>query len=235
MDDLTHEIRLLRLLVVASILFSLSLGGAIIWLMATRNSADHLTLHRLDIVEPDGQIRLAISNREELPAAVMNGKPVPRNGRDAGMIFFNNEGFECGGLQISGSKTGQDPEQALSLTYDQYHGDQNLQLLYNQSGATKTAGLRIKDHPDEEIKDVAAELEKIQALPDGPEKQSQLQALHDKSPLRAFFGKREGLPGVWLTDTQGKERLRLYIDTSGDPHIEMLDKDGKVSYQLPER
>jgi hypothetical protein len=30
MDDLTHEIRLLRLLVVASILFSLSLGGAII-------------------------------------------------------------------------------------------------------------------------------------------------------------------------------------------------------------
>jgi hypothetical protein len=57
MDELTHEIRLLRLLVVASILFSLSLGGAIIWLMAGRNSADHLTLHRLDIVDAQGKER----------------------------------------------------------------------------------------------------------------------------------------------------------------------------------
>jgi hypothetical protein len=233
MDELTHEIRLLRLLVVASILFSLSLGGALIWLVANRNSADHLTLHRLDIVDPDGQLRLAISNKEELPALVIDGKPLPRNGKDAGMIFFNNEGFECGGFQVSGAKTAQDPEQSLSLTFDQYHGDQNLQLTYEQSGTAKTAGLRIKDHPDEDIKDVAAEIEKIQALPDGPEKQSQFQALRDKNPLRAFFGKREGLPGIWLTDAQGKERLRLYIDASGDPHIELLDKDGKVSYRLP--
>ncbi len=235
MDELTHEIRLLRLLVVASILFSLSLGGAVIWLMAGRNSADHLTLHRLDIVDPDGQLRLAISNKEELPAMVFDGKPLPRNGRDAGMIFFNSEGSECGGFQISGAKTGRDPEQSLSLTFDQYHGDQNLQLIYEQSGTAKTAGLRIKDHPDEEMKDVAAEIEKIQALADGPEKQSQFQALRDKNPLRAFFGKREGLPGVWLTDAQGKERLRLYVDASGDPHIELLDKDGKVSYRLPDR
>jgi hypothetical protein len=60
MDDLTHEIRLLRLLVVASILFSLSLGGAIIWLMAGRNSADHLTLHRLDIVDAQGKERVHV-------------------------------------------------------------------------------------------------------------------------------------------------------------------------------
>src|ERR1700734_1109297 len=101
MDELTHEIRLLRLLVVASILFSLSLGGAIIWLMAGRNSADHLTLHRLDIVDPDGKLRLAISNKEQLPGWIIDGKPLPREGKDAGMIFFNDEGFECGGLQLS--------------------------------------------------------------------------------------------------------------------------------------
>ena len=60
MDDLTHEIRLLRLLVVASILFSLSLGGAIIWLMATRNSADHLTVHRLEVTDPAGKERIRL-------------------------------------------------------------------------------------------------------------------------------------------------------------------------------
>ena len=60
MDELTHEIRLLRLLVVASILFSLSLGGALIWLVATRNSADHLTLHRLDIIDAQGKERVHV-------------------------------------------------------------------------------------------------------------------------------------------------------------------------------
>ena len=61
-----------------------------------------------------------------------------------------------------------------------------------------------------------------------------IKPLREKNPQRAFFGKREGLPGVWLTDSQGKERLRLYIDASGDPHIELLNKDGKVSYRMPD-
>ena len=60
MDDLTHEIRLLRLLVVASVLFSLSLGGALIWLMATRNRADHLAVHRLQVIDAGGQERIRL-------------------------------------------------------------------------------------------------------------------------------------------------------------------------------
>jgi hypothetical protein len=231
--DLNHEIRLLRLLVVVSILFSLSLGGAIIWLITKRNSADHLTLHRLDIVDSGGKLRLSISNREELPGLIINGKPAPRNGKDAGMIFFNNEGLECGGFQMGGAKSGEAVEQSLSLTFDQYRGDQNLQLMYDQDGAKKTAGLRIVDHPDEYMEDIVADLDKIHSLPDGAEKESRLQAFRDRNPLRAFFGKREGLPGVWLKDSQGKERLRLYIDAAGDPHIELLDKDGQVTYRLP--
>jgi hypothetical protein len=231
--DLNHEIRLLRLLVVVSILFSLSLGGAIIWLIAKRNTADHLTVHRLDIVDAAGQLRLAISNREELPSLIINGKPAPRNGKDAGMIFFNNEGLECGGFQMGGAKSGEAVEQSLSLTFDQYRGDQNLQLMYDQDGAKKTAGLRIADHADEYIEDIVAEMDKIHSLPDGAEKESRLQAFRDKNPQRAFFGKREGLPGVWLKDAKGKERLRLYIDAAGDPHIELLDKEGQVTYRMP--
>src|ERR1700683_717158 len=127
--DLNHEIRLLRLLVAVSIFFSLSRGGPIIWLIAKRNSADHLTVHRLDIVDASGQIRLAISNREELPGLLINGKPAPRNGKDAGMIFFNDEGLECGGFQVSGTKSGEAAEQSLSLTFDQYRGAHNPPVI----------------------------------------------------------------------------------------------------------
>jgi len=231
--DLSHEIRLLRLVVIACMLFSLALGGALIWIILTRNSVDHMTVHRLDVVDADGQLRLSISNRQELPDLVIDGKPFPRNGKDAGMIFFNNEGDECGGFQVSGAKTEKQLEQALSLTFDQYHGDQNLQLIYNQDGTRKTAGLRIFDRPNEDIKDIAREVERIDALPDGADKESRMQALRDQNPQRAFFGKREGLPGVWLTDAQGKERLRLYIDAGGEPHIELLDKTGQVTYRMP--
>jgi hypothetical protein len=231
--DLSHEIRLLRLVVIACLLFSLALGGALIWIILTRNSLDHMTVHRLDIVESDGKLRLAISNRQELPDFEINGKPIPRNGKDAGMIFFNNEGDECGGLQISGAKTATDVEQSLSLTFDQYHEDQNLQLFYRQDGTEKTTGLRFFDRPNEDLKDLVAEMEKVQSLPDGAEKESRIQAFRDQNPQRAFFGKREGLPGIWLTDNRGKERLRLYVDAAGDPHIELLDKDGQVTYRLP--
>jgi hypothetical protein len=83
--------------------------------------------------------------------------------------------------------------------------------------------------PDEDIADTVKKLEKLRALPEGTEKETQIKAFLDQNPQRAFFGKRDGLPGIWLTDSQGKERLRLYIDDSGDPHIELLDKDGKVT------
>ena len=230
--DLSYELRMTRYLLLASLAFSLCLAAAVVWLFVTRTNVDHLSLHRLDIVDADGQLRLAISNRDQLPDLMVDGKPVPRNGKDAGMIFFNNEGSECGGFQVSGSKDSDQPEQGLSLTFDQYHGDQNLQLMFDQEGSTKTAGMRIFDRPDEDIKDVAREVEKIRALPDGTDKENQLRALKAKNPLRAFFGKREGVPGVWLTDSQGKERLRLYIDRDDTPHIQFLDKDGKIAREF---
>jgi hypothetical protein len=32
-----------------------------------------------------------------------------------------------------------------------------------------------------------------------------------------------------VVDAQGKERVHVFIDDSGDPHFELLDKDGKAT------
>jgi hypothetical protein len=37
-----------------------------------------------------------------------------------------------------------------------------------------------------------------------------------------------------IVDAQGKERVHVFVDDSGNPHFELLDKDGKVTYRLPE-
>ena len=47
----------------------------------------------------------------------------------AGMLFYNEEGIEAGGFIYDGRKNEKGHSAGLSLTYDQYDGDQVMQLL----------------------------------------------------------------------------------------------------------
>src|SRR5437773_7988027 len=59
-----------------------------------------ITARRINIVEPDGTVRLTISNRADFPGAWRHGKEEPRPDRReaAGMLFMNDEGTELGGF-----------------------------------------------------------------------------------------------------------------------------------------
>src|SRR5579875_57105 len=68
---------------------------------------DQLRVHRIDVVEPDGTLRMVISNHDKLPPVIINGKEHPGNGErrpQAGMLFYNDEGTENGGLIFGGHK-----------------------------------------------------------------------------------------------------------------------------------
>src|ERR1700761_3992765 len=71
---------------------------------------DELRVHRIDVVEPDGTLRMVISNKDRLPPVIIQGKEHPENGErrpQAGMIFYNDEGTENGGLIFGGHKNAQ--------------------------------------------------------------------------------------------------------------------------------
>jgi hypothetical protein len=38
---------------------------------------------------------------------------------------------------------------------------------------------------------------------------------------------------VTLADAQGKPRIRMTVESAGQPTLEFLDKDGKIVYSLP--
>src|SRR2546428_6798440 len=59
-----------------------------------------ITARRINIVEPDGTVRLTISNRADFPGGWRHGKEDPRPDRReaAGMLFMNDEGTELGGF-----------------------------------------------------------------------------------------------------------------------------------------
>ena len=64
-----------------------------------------INVERINVVERDGTLRLVISNKERSPGPVIRGKAFGfPGGNRAGLIFYNEEGTESGGLITSGRR-----------------------------------------------------------------------------------------------------------------------------------
>src|SRR6185437_11907061 len=178
--QLEREIRTLRRLnaVTLGALIILA-GAAFTGLVRTAPSAkfDVIDVGRINVVEPDGTIRLAISNKAHFPDPVIDGKTYPLRSGDkvAGMIFFNDTGDEDGGLIWSGKKTSDGYSAGASLTMDQWRQDQTVQLSYE--GGPKTTqwvGLRVIDRPEKPMGPMLDLAMKAMKLPEGPKRDSAL-------------------------------------------------------------
>ena len=103
---------------------------------------------------PHGTLRTVISNQASLPGIIIRGKEFPHpDRRAAGMIFFNNEGSETGGL-IYGSfldKNGKLEEATVHLSFDQYMQDQVFTVEAGESNGKRSSFLRINDVGDYSI------------------------------------------------------------------------------------
>ena len=76
-----------------------SCSGRHIWRINLRRSGIWtITARRIDIVEPNGTVRLTISNRADFPRSWNGGRnPRPDRRDAAGMLFMSEEGTEQGG------------------------------------------------------------------------------------------------------------------------------------------
>ncbi len=192
---------------------------------------DTLDVHRINLVENDGTLRMVIANKAHFPGAIFKGKEYPHPNRDtAGMIFFNDEGTENGGL-IFGGKTDKDGKVSSfgHLSFDQYEQDQVVTLDQSEYDGHRAAGLGVNDYPSQPM-DIET-LSKIESMPDGPEKKAAIAkviASGAGGAHRAFFGKQSGVALLALQDAKGKPRLVLKVTPEGEATIQFLDADGKV-------
>src|SRR5919109_5127351 len=84
---------------------------------------DEITVRRINVVEPDGTLRMVISNRDKFPGVIVRGKELGRNQRPGtGMLFLNDEGTENGGLIFGGQRDadGKIAKAGVSLSFDKY-------------------------------------------------------------------------------------------------------------------
>ena len=182
-----------------------------------------LTVERLNVVEPDGRLRLVISNRQRSPGPILRGVPFGGRGGDRpGMLFYNDEGTENGGLTLVGQQDSSGYHAVTHLAFDQFNQDQVLYLQYSDDNGTRFAGLTVADRADENIAEFARQVDSASHLPDGPAKTKLLERL--TGPLngaprfarRVFVGReRSKSAAIELADRFGKARLRLSVDSLG--------------------
>ena len=235
MDNIQKRVRILEAYAVVSLLvFSVLAFSASI---QTKQKFEEIDVERINVVEKDGSTRLVISNKERSPGPIERGKPFgyPGGGR-AGMIFYNDEGTEDGGLIFSGQKVGGKVSAVGSLTFDQYEQDQTIALQYVDNDGQRRSGLAISDYPTGiSSMQMDQKWKAMQQMPEGPAKTEERQRLGQYfSKLRMYAGRgRNGASLVQLADGEGRPRLQLVVDSSGSARIEFLDEKGKVTNSLP--
>ena len=168
---------------------------------------DEIDVHRINVRERDGTLRMVISNHERLPGVIVRGKESPRADRPyAGVLFYNDEGTENGGLVFGGRRNaaGEVVDAGVSLSFDRYGASsQFVQLAGIQDSKNHIVGLTVSE-----------------TEPAGNRR-------------RVFIGHdKEGVASVSLMDRDGRKRIVLQVAPDGTPNISFLDANGKVVSQL---
>jgi hypothetical protein len=203
MAGIGQRLLLIYAVVSTSVVSVLLLTGA-----ATPKTAfDEITVHRINVVEPDGTLRMVISNQAKLPGVIVRGKEQPKVDRpQAGMIFYNDEGSENGGLIFGGRRNakGEVVDSGGSLSFDKYDANQIVQLAGVDDSEDKFAGVIVSD-----------------SVPKGP------------NHRRIWVGRGDdGAAVVELMDANGKKRISMEVAADGTPRLSFLDADGKVVNQI---
>jgi hypothetical protein len=236
-SSIRREIRFLKLYaVVSTLLFTvliLSAFGAV----RKQQRLTVLDVERINIIEADGSLRMVLSNRARSPGPVLRGEPFGYpGGNRPGLIFYNDEGTENGGLISAGQRLPDGRVEAShSLTFDQYEQDQIIALQYIESNGERRHGLEIRDRPEMPITEMLQRIQQIQAMPDGPEKQAAMQQFEGTGAQRLWVGRNRAKSAtVLLSDAAGRPRLRLLVDSVGAARIDFLDETGRVTLRLPD-
>ncbi len=210
------------------------------WLLLSAASSGALPhfkeidVERINIREPDGTLRMTISDHARMPGIIIGKQQYAHPNRpEAGMIFFNNEGAENGGLVFDGAMIDGKPTNGGSLTFDRYHQDQTVQVTSIEDGPDRFAGVYVNDRPDEPM-DFSKAMS-IAGMPDGPNKSAAAAAAHFAGKQRVFLGRaRDKSSSLVLRDGQGRKRLVLRVADDGKSQIQFLDVNEKVTRVIEE-
>jgi len=245
MDESTRrELRFLKGYAIASTIVLGSLSIMAFNRAAQTAKFTEINVERINVVEPDGKLRLVISNRTRSIGPIYKEKPFGYpGGTRPGLIFFNDEGTENGGLTFNGRRGADGKYQSsVGMSFDQFDQDQVVVLQYVDNNGQRRSGLTVGDRAETNIYDIVMARDSIMKMTD---------TVRRTAALRELMGPKNGVPMyaervyvgrdrsksaiVNLSDPQGRPRLRMMVDSLGTPSLEFLDERGAVTARLPQR
>lgn len=177
---------------------------------------EEITAQRINIVDESGVVRLVIAS--ELPDPVVRGERLERSIVPAGLIWHDKDGNESGGLalaEVPQWKDGAPEGRVRMVTFDFTHQITDavrIGTYESNDGEVWTGGLTVYDRRPYKA---------------GPIESSQ-------GVERVFLGTRNEDAGLVVHDPEGRERIRIGVDSDGGAQIELLDENSKVIYSIPE-
>lgn len=205
---------------------------------AKKASFDTITVHRIDVVDREGKLAMIITDHDDFPPPIVNGKKWKRSGGadSNGIVFYNQQGDEQGALDWSGRIAADGKyESASTLSYDSVVTDQMLQVDNGNDNGKTYAFMIGWNRPNMHT----------------PEFQKMLEHLQSATPAEreAFVKEHPGIGGVQrflfgydpdntsqvlLSDANGKPRIKMYVTAAGEAALQFLDEAGKVTAQFPQ-
>ena len=237
--NLHRQFLFLRAYAVVTSLAMIVLAAAAFRQTGKPQNLGEINVERINVVDASGTLRMVIANKDRMHPGVLDGKTIDRPRPVAGMIFFNDEGDEVGGLTYTGQDRNGVRSANAGLMFDQLKQDQTIGFSYSEGNGRRTAGFQVWDRPETRLSELIDQLNTANKITDRAERDKALAAIRaaaPPAPRRLFIGKNADRASVVaLADAQGRTRLTLTVDPTGNPRVEILDEAGKVVARLPEK
>ncbi len=193
-------------------------------------------MKKITVVGEDNSPRMVLSNENRQHSGRMNGKDWAKRERPSGLIFFNNEGDECGGLVYQTKEKDGKLISGMSFTMDNYKDDQVIQILndelYTNGKSYIERGISINQFPSgTNIDERNRKLDELKSIPDEKERRAKISELmkNEGSVNRLFIGKTKGnSSGLFLSGPDGKPKMMIYVDEKGEPKIQTFNDKGEL-------
>jgi hypothetical protein len=201
---------------------------------------DEITVERINIVEPDGKLKMVISNSARQHPGMFDGEVLMERTRPPGMIFFNEEQDEVGGLVYQGNEK---DGAGMVLSFDQYKNDQVMQMQYQRNNnGSQQYGINIWDRSENfTLPKFISTIDSLrkEGVSNNQEMMRILRDMNDGNPLsaqRLFTGKNYNEQvGVFIKDEFGHDRINIFVDANNNPKFQILDEKGNVVKEFIEK
>ncbi|MES2864035.1 MAG: hypothetical protein V4666_07950 [Bacteroidota bacterium] len=197
---------------------------------------DEIEVKKITILGEDNLPRMVLSNETRQHSGRINGKEMEKRERPSGIIFFNNQGDECGGIVHQTKINEGKILSGMSFTMDNYNDDQVIQILNDEYYADGKAyiqrGININQYPvGSNMEDRNKKIAEINKIADKKERNQKMNELWEKegSVNRLFIGRTKGnSSGLFLSGPDGKPKMMIYVDEKGNPKITTINESGEM-------